>query len=437
MQALERVDIVEKAYVRAANLSGGQQQRVGIARALAQEPTILLADEPVASLDPPTSHVVMRDLQRINRELGITTIVNLHFLDLAKVYGERIVGLRAGELVYDGTGAQADEHVFRDIYGRSLTADDLMGEARPAPPPSARDCCRACQPATGQATSLALRLRRTRRLRHHHAHLAQRGVGHRPRHRVPPRRHRPWPAHHRSAARPELGLPATGHRAAHRDLPDRGRGRLHRLRRGPAHHVPRGSHDRRPTVPRWRISRGILSVVRAIPDFLYALIFVAAVGIGPLPGILALIFFNVGVVAKLLSETVDAIDTGPIEAADAVGSGRTQMVRWAVLPQVLPNYVAFSLYAFELNVRASTVLGFVGAGGIGFLLRTQYQFLQWSNVSVIIICLFVIVFAHRAGLDPPAAAAGLMRAAAAGTALDPHSATCGSSARRRCSCGRL
>ncbi len=126
MQALERVDIVEKAYVRAANLSGGQQQRVGIARALAQEPTIILADEPVASLDPPTSHVVMRDLQRINRDLGITTIVNLHFLDLAKVYCERIIGLRAGELVYDGTGAQADEGVFRDIYGRSLTADDLL-----------------------------------------------------------------------------------------------------------------------------------------------------------------------------------------------------------------------------------------------------------------------------------------------------------------------
>jgi len=132
MRALERVSIVEKAYVRASNLSGGQQQRVGIARALAQEPKILLADEPVASLDPPTSHVVMRDLQRINRDLGITTIVNLHFLDLAKVYGERIIGLRAGELVYDGTGAQADENVFRDIYGRSLTADDVMGEAASA-----------------------------------------------------------------------------------------------------------------------------------------------------------------------------------------------------------------------------------------------------------------------------------------------------------------
>lgn len=127
MRALERVGIVDKAYVRASNLSGGQQQRVGIARALAQEPSIILADEPVASLDPPTSHVVMRDLQRINRELRITTIVNLHFLDLAKVYGERIIGMRGGELVFDGPGSQADEQVFREIYGRSLTADDMLG----------------------------------------------------------------------------------------------------------------------------------------------------------------------------------------------------------------------------------------------------------------------------------------------------------------------
>jgi phosphonate transport system ATP-binding protein len=126
MQALERVGIVEKAYVRASNLSGGQQQRVGIARALAQDPKIILADEPVASLDPPTSHVVMRDLQRINRELGITTITNLHFLDLARIYGDRIIGMRGGEVVYDGTGAAADERVFRDIYGRSLTADDTL-----------------------------------------------------------------------------------------------------------------------------------------------------------------------------------------------------------------------------------------------------------------------------------------------------------------------
>lgn len=132
MKALERVEIVEKAYVRASNLSGGQQQRVSIARALAQEPKVMLADEPVASLDPPTANVVMRDLQRINQDLGITTVVNLHFLDLARRYGNRIIGLREGTIVFDGTADEADEKVFEEIYGRPLTTDDVITEAAAA-----------------------------------------------------------------------------------------------------------------------------------------------------------------------------------------------------------------------------------------------------------------------------------------------------------------
>jgi phosphonate transport system ATP-binding protein len=125
-QSLERVGIVEKAYVRASDLSGGQQQRVGIARALAQEPDIILADEPVASLDPVTSHMVMRDLQRINRELGITTLINLHFLDLARQYGKRLIGLNDGEVVFDGDISEVDDTIFRQIYGRAITPDDLL-----------------------------------------------------------------------------------------------------------------------------------------------------------------------------------------------------------------------------------------------------------------------------------------------------------------------
>ena len=147
-----------------------------------------------------------------------------------------------------------------------------------------------------------------------------------------------------------------------------------------------------PNAATFLVDRSILSVVRAIPDILYALVFVAAVGIGPLPGIAALVLFNIGVCAKLLSETVDGVDPGPIEASRAGGGNGVQTMRWAVLPQVLPHYVAYSLYTFELNIRASTVIGIVGAGGIGNLLLGQYRFFAWSNVSVIVVELFVFVF---------------------------------------------
>lgn len=127
-EALERVNILEKAYSRADQLSGGQQQRVAIARVLAQEAKIILADEPVASLDPLTTKQVMDDLKRINQELGITTIVNLHFVDLARQYATRIVGLRAGEVVFDGPVAEATDERFAEIYGRPLLEGELLGE---------------------------------------------------------------------------------------------------------------------------------------------------------------------------------------------------------------------------------------------------------------------------------------------------------------------
>lgn len=127
LEALDRVNIVEKAYSRADELSGGQQQRVSIARALAQEPKIILADEPVASLDPLTTKQVMDDLKRINQELGITIIANLHFVDLAREYATRIIGLRAGKVVFDGPVEQATDNAFSHIYGRDIKDEELMG----------------------------------------------------------------------------------------------------------------------------------------------------------------------------------------------------------------------------------------------------------------------------------------------------------------------
>ena len=118
MHNLERVGIADKAHVRADDLSGGQQQRVGIARALMQEPEILLADEPVASLDPVLAHSIMKILKQLNEEDNIMVICSLHFLDLVQQYAERAVALNEGQLVFDGLPQDIDDARFKEIYGQ-------------------------------------------------------------------------------------------------------------------------------------------------------------------------------------------------------------------------------------------------------------------------------------------------------------------------------
>ena len=114
---LERVGIPEQAYKRADELSGGQQQRVGIARALMQQPDLLMADEPVSALDPATSHSIMQYLELMNREDGVTVIASLHFLSLARRYGSRILALKDGKIVFEGSPAEIDAAKFKEIYG--------------------------------------------------------------------------------------------------------------------------------------------------------------------------------------------------------------------------------------------------------------------------------------------------------------------------------
>jgi len=117
MKNLERVGLEEKAYVRADELSGGQQQRVGIARALMQQPSLLLVDEPVSALDPATSNSIMQYFEEINQQDGMTVLTSLHFLSLARRYGTRIIALKDGELVFDGLPSEIDDTRFREIYG--------------------------------------------------------------------------------------------------------------------------------------------------------------------------------------------------------------------------------------------------------------------------------------------------------------------------------
>jgi phosphonate transport system ATP-binding protein len=143
---LQRVGILDKAYQRADALSGGQQQRVGIARALMQRPRLMLADEPVASLDPATSHSVMKYLEEINRKDGITVLCSLHFLSLARRYGTRVIALKGGRIAFDGKPSEIDPARFREIYGEDaveveigpgMTRDEIGAASTQADPAAA------------------------------------------------------------------------------------------------------------------------------------------------------------------------------------------------------------------------------------------------------------------------------------------------------------
>ena len=126
LESLDRVGILEKAYQRADQLSGGQQQRVALARCLAQNPKIILADEPVAALDPVTANMVMEDFVNINKQLNITILINIHNVDIALKYCDRIIGVKAGEIVFDGPASEVTDKTLQTIYGRQLSADEVM-----------------------------------------------------------------------------------------------------------------------------------------------------------------------------------------------------------------------------------------------------------------------------------------------------------------------
>lgn len=138
-------------------------------------------------------------------------------------------------------------------------------------------------------------------------------------------------------------------------------------------------------------ARAVLNLVRTLPDILLASVFAAALGFGALPGVMALAVFSFGIIAKLTSETVEAIDPGPLEALSATGSPRINVVYYGVVPQVLPQFVAYCLYVFEINVRAATVLGLVGAGGIGMWLQRDMNLMMYRNASAIILLIFAFV----------------------------------------------
>lgn len=140
-------------------------------------------------------------------------------------------------------------------------------------------------------------------------------------------------------------------------------------------------------------ARLIMNLCRTIPDLLYAALFAILVGFGPTAGTLALIFFTFGIISKLAYESTEAIDPGPLEAMTAVGANKLKWIRFGVLPQVAPTYLAHLLYTFEVSIRASAILGLVGAGGIGLLLRNTLDLFRYDQACSIVIYTLIVVIA--------------------------------------------
>ena len=157
--------------------------------------------------------------------------------------------------------------------------------------------------------------------------------------------------------------------------------------------LPVGFLAARNVSPPWLFygARSVLNLFRAIDTLVYALIFVAAVGLGPFPGVLAVVAYTATVLAKLYSEAIESIDPGPVEAVAATGATRLQLLRWGVLPQLVPQFLSFTPYRFETNIRAAAILGFVGAGGIGFYIQTYLRMLNYPAASTVLLVLIVLV----------------------------------------------
>ncbi len=140
-----------------------------------------------------------------------------------------------------------------------------------------------------------------------------------------------------------------------------------------------------------RLTRTLLSALRSIPEIIFGVIFVAAVGFGALPGVLALAMHSTGMVAKFFAEAIEHVDPRPLEAAQAAGASRFQMITHAVLPQVLPQLVDVTIYRWEYHFRASAVLGIVGAGGIGFELMAALRLIRYDQVFAILLTILACV----------------------------------------------
>ena len=317
---------------------------------------MVLADEPMSSLDPALAHTVMELLRRINEEDGITVVASLHVLELAQAYGRRVIGLHRGRVVHDGPpelpGRGGDDAHLRERRrvsrgGRWAAWVVILGAI--------------VWSAVETEVSLGRMIEGLPFM---------------------------WDFLRRMVP-PDLSVLGNAVRGAMETIQIAVVGTAVAAVLA----LPLGFAAARNAAPPWLFywARSLLNAFRAVDTLVYALFFVAAVGLGPFPGVLAVMVYTATVLAKLYSEAIEAIEPGPVEAVRATGATTLQVLRWGVLPQLVPQFLSFTLYRFETNIRAAAVLGFVGAGGIGFYIQTYLRLLNYPAAATVLLVLIGLV----------------------------------------------
>ncbi len=375
---LEKLGLADRLHSRAGKLSGGEQQRVGIARLLMQRPRLMLLDEPVASLDVHWAKLALDSLAEV-RSGDATAMVILHDLELARRWSTRVLLIQDGELIFDGDpekGCSMLEAVEGDVVDRSVD------EAEPSAAPD-HDVKPDDEPGLGRGPFYGLILAALLGL----YVWAVTGIGIEASkffggfgkaadflgRMLPPDTSVVGTVGESIIETVQMALLGTTF-AAILGLP---------LAMAAARNVA--------PAPVRAVARLILNLMRTVPSIIWGLFFVAIVGLGPLPGIMALTFYASGYLGKFYYEGIESIDPKPLTALKTAGASRLHIFRYGVFPQVLPLLTSYTLYMFEYNIRAASILGVVGAGGVGFYLYSYINNFTYEKATTALLMLLVLV----------------------------------------------
>ena len=384
LESLDKVGILDKAYMRADQLSGGQQQRVALARTLTQDPHIILADEPVAALDPVTAKQVMEDFVHINQELGISILLNIHHVELALEYADRVIGIRAGRIVYrrpveagrsDGSGC--DLRRGRRLGGCRMSLYDRIFRPRRYTLSDGTVVEEKCSRAPLVILILVLLTAVSVRVTgFNFSVLVKKGSKFFDilKAMFPPN----------TAYLGKIWQP----------LWDTIKMSFLGSFIGAVLAVPFAIAAASNIVTNRVVVflvRLFLSLVRTLPTLVCALIATYIFGLGTMAGTCAIAVFTFAYVGKQLFEIIETVDMGPYEALEALGATRLRAFVTAIFPQVLPTYLSVSLFCLEGNVRYASILGYVGAGGLGLIMNEKIGWREYDSLGMILIVLFITV----------------------------------------------